>query len=60
MKAAQEAFETTWGTNTPGARRGELLGKLADLVAQNADKLAALESLDNGAAHVRLLWNVTR
>lgn len=31
-----------------GAQRGRVLFKLADLIEQNADELAALESLDNG------------
>lgn len=50
VKAAREAFETTWGENTPGDARGRLLLKLADLVEANIDELAAIESLDNGKA----------
>ncbi|KAI1117487.1 aldehyde dehydrogenase [Nemania sp. NC0429] len=47
VAAARKAFETTWYTTTP-QQRGIYLTKLADLVEQNADLLAAVESLDNG------------
>jgi len=50
VKAAREAFETRWGTKTPPAQRARLLHKLADLVEQNQDELAALEALNNGKA----------
>ena len=48
VSAARRAYETSWGLKVPGPRRGELLNKLADLMEQNADELAALEALDNG------------
>jgi len=48
VKAAQHAFDTTWGLNTPGYKRGALLNKLADLMQEHFDELAALEALDNG------------
>ncbi|TYJ57766.1 hypothetical protein B9479_001620 [Cryptococcus floricola] len=48
VKAARKAFKTTWGTTLPAAQRGALLNKLADLVERDADKLAALESLNSG------------
>ena len=48
VEAAQKAFETSWGLNTPGTRRAELLNKLAQLMETRRDELAALESLDNG------------
>ncbi|KAI9062269.1 aldehyde dehydrogenase [Trametes sanguinea] len=48
VAAAQKAFDTTWGLNKNGFERARLLQKLADLMEQNADKLAALEALDNG------------
>ena len=48
VAAAKHAFETSWGLKVPGARRGELLNKLADLLEQHTDELAALEALDNG------------
>ncbi|KAF9526799.1 aldehyde dehydrogenase [Crepidotus variabilis] len=48
VEAAQKAFDTVWGLNTPGAQRGELLWKIAQALEKNAKELAALESLDNG------------
>lgn len=48
VKAAQKAFDTAWGLNTPGFKRGALLNKLADLMQAHFDELAALEALDNG------------
>ena len=48
VAAAKRAYETSWGLKVPGARRGELLNKLADLVEQHSDELAALEVLNNG------------
>lgn len=51
VKAAQNAFNTTWGLNTPGSQRGVLLNKLADLMEANAAELSAVESLDNGKAY---------
>jgi aldehyde dehydrogenase (NAD+) len=41
-------METVWGLNTPGPQRGELLLKLANLIDQNKEELAAIEALDNG------------
>ncbi|KAH7921428.1 aldehyde dehydrogenase [Leucogyrophana mollusca] len=46
--AAQKAFDTVWGLNAPGAKRSTLMGKLANLMQDHADELAALEALDNG------------
>jgi aldehyde dehydrogenase (NAD+) len=48
VDAAQKAYETVWGLNTPGSQRGILLGKLAALMEAHADELAAIEALDNG------------
>ncbi|KIY72609.1 aldehyde dehydrogenase [Cylindrobasidium torrendii FP15055 ss-10] len=48
VKAAQKAFDTTWGLNAPGTVRAALLNKLATLMEANLDELAALEALDNG------------
>ncbi|KAG8936257.1 aldehyde dehydrogenase (NAD(P)(+)) ald5 [Tulasnella sp. 419] len=50
VQAAQKAYDTVWGLKTPGHRRGVLLMKLANLIEENADELAALETLDNGKA----------
>ena len=48
VKAAREAFKTTWGLNCPGSRRGQLLNNLASLVEKRLDEFAALEALDVG------------
>ncbi|KAF5346549.1 hypothetical protein D9756_010091 [Leucocoprinus leucothites] len=48
VEAAQKAFDTTWGLNAGGAKRGELLYKLAQLMEEHAEELAAIEALDNG------------
>ncbi|KAG8947137.1 aldehyde dehydrogenase (NAD(P)(+)) ald5 [Tulasnella sp. 424] len=50
VEAAHKAFKTSWGLKVPGSQRGKLLMKLADLMEQNIDELAALETLDNGKA----------
>jgi aldehyde dehydrogenase (NAD+) len=49
VSAARKAFEGDWRKVTPGDR-GKLLFKLADLFEKNLEKLAAVESLDNGKA----------
>ncbi|KAK7450128.1 hypothetical protein VKT23_013010 [Stygiomarasmius scandens] len=48
VDAARKAFKTTWGLHMPGSERGKLLVKLADLMEQHKDELAALETLDVG------------
>ncbi len=48
VDAAQHAYNTAWGLKVPGNERGKLLTKLAILMEENADELAALETLDNG------------
>ena len=48
VKAASLAFKTSWGLKTPGHQRGRLLYILADLIAKNADAIAAAEALDAG------------
>lgn len=48
VKAAEEAFKTSWGLKVPAAARGKLLFKLADLVEKHVDELCALEALDAG------------
>lgn len=48
-EAAHNAFETTWGLNAPGTKRAALLNKLALLMEERQDELAAIEALDNGA-----------
>jgi acyl-CoA reductase-like NAD-dependent aldehyde dehydrogenase len=48
VSAARKAFESgPWPRMTP-SQRGRLLLKVADLIEQNAEELARLETLDNG------------
>jgi aldehyde dehydrogenase (NAD+) len=49
VKAARKAFhaKSPW-RRMSGSERARLLNRLADLIEQNADELATLESLDNG------------
>ncbi|MCK6483537.1 MAG: aldehyde dehydrogenase family protein [Phycisphaerae bacterium] len=49
VKAARAAFDSgsKW-RKMPASKRGALINRLADLIEQNADELARLESLDNG------------
>ena len=47
MAAAREALEGKWGS-LAASKRSALMYALADLIEQNADELAELESLDNG------------
>jgi aldehyde dehydrogenase (NAD+) len=51
VDAAEKAFNTTWGLNIGGAKRGQLLMKLAEIVEAHTQELAAIESLDNGMFH---------
>src|SRR5262249_59258879 len=48
VKAARKAFESGPWPKMSAAERGCLLHRLADLVEENREDLAALESLDNG------------
>ena len=48
VEAAQKAFDSVWGLKTPGAKRSILMHKLANIMEQHHDELAALEALDNG------------
>src|SRR5438067_1733806 len=47
-KAARKAFEKGPWRKMSARNRGRVLYKLADLIEQNKDELAKLESLDNG------------
>ncbi|KAE8914243.1 Aldehyde dehydrogenase [Phytophthora fragariae] len=47
VAAARDAFEGPWRTMS-AENRGRLLYKLADLIEENIDEIAALEALDNG------------
>ncbi|WP_088239826.1 aldehyde dehydrogenase family protein [Calothrix rhizosoleniae] len=48
VQAARMAFTSGEWRQMSATRRGELLYKLADLIEQNIDELARLETLDNG------------
>jgi aldehyde dehydrogenase (NAD+) len=48
VQAARRAFESGPWLKLSAAERGRLLYRLADLMEENIDELAALESLDNG------------
>jgi aldehyde dehydrogenase (NAD+) len=48
VKAARKAFEQGSWPKMNASERGRLLNKLADLIEQNHEELAALETLDNG------------
>ena len=48
VKAARRAFEKGPWRKMNARERGRLLYKLADLIEENFDELAALETLDNG------------
>ena len=47
VKAARAALDGEWGA-TPGAARGRLLNRIADLIERDAQQLARLEALDIG------------
>ena len=47
VKAARAAFTGPWSRLTP-SERGRMIWKLADLLEQNIEEFARLESLDNG------------
>jgi aldehyde dehydrogenase (NAD+) len=48
VKAARKAFEEGPWARMNASERGRLLNKLADLIEQHREELAALETLDNG------------
>ncbi len=45
--AARRAYKTVWSKTTPG-ERARLLNKVADLLDADADRMALLETTDNG------------
>ncbi len=48
VAAARKAFDTgPWSTMT-ASQRSQIIWKIGDLIEQNADELAAMETLDNG------------
>ncbi len=49
VAAARRAFdEGPWTRKITASKRGKLLNRLADLIEEHIDELAALETLDNG------------
>lgn len=48
VKAARKAFESGPWPKMDARDRGRLLNRLADLIEENMEELAALETLDNG------------
>lgn len=44
-----QAYKTSWGLKCPGAERGKLINKLADLIEKNIDEFAAWETLNTGS-----------
>jgi aldehyde dehydrogenase (NAD+) len=48
VRAARAAFENSAWSRMDARDRGKLIHRLADLMEQEADQLAALETLDNG------------
>lgn len=59
VAAARIAFDKGPWRTTSAAQRGQLINRLADLIEQNAEEIARLETLDNGmplsvARHVAL------
>ncbi len=48
VNAARKAFETGPWPKMDARDRGQLINRLADLIEDNFDELAALETLDNG------------
>src|SRR5579864_4597024 len=48
VKAARAAFETGRWSQLTASERGRMIWKLADLLEENLDEFAELESLDNG------------
>ena len=55
VDVAQHAFDTVWGLHASANQRSILMGKLALLMEEHADELAALEALDNGAHSANFL-----
>ncbi len=51
VAAARAAFESPEWANMPAAQRERLLLRLADLIEQDQDAIAAIETLDNGMPH---------
>ncbi|XP_061348441.1 aldehyde dehydrogenase family 2 member C4-like [Gastrolobium bilobum] len=48
VKAAREAFDSGPWPRLPGAERGKIMMKWADLIDQNREEIAALDTIDAG------------
>ncbi|XP_023750860.1 aldehyde dehydrogenase family 2 member C4 isoform X1 [Lactuca sativa] len=48
VKAAREAFDHGSWPRMPGCERGKIMNKFADLIDENLEELAALETIDAG------------
>ncbi len=48
MRAAREAFDNGPWSKLTASQRGRLIWKIGDLIEENADEMAMLETLDNG------------
>ncbi|XP_047983200.1 aldehyde dehydrogenase family 2 member C4-like isoform X2 [Salvia hispanica] len=48
VKAAREAFDHGPWPRLPGSERGKIMLKLADLIKENIEELAAIETMDAG------------
>lgn len=58
VEVARKAFEGPWRQVPPG-QRAKYLAKLADLLEENLEQLASIESLDNGKAFNMAKGDVT-
>lgn len=57
VKAARAALDGPWGQMT-GGQRGRLMHKLADILERDADKIAMIETYDNGKLIRDARWQV--
>lgn len=57
VKAARAALDGPWGRMT-GGQRARLMNKLADLLERDADKIAMVETYDNGKLIRDARWQV--
>ncbi len=55
VRAASDALQGPWGQMTP-SMRGKLLGKLADLLAENSEAIGRIETTDTGKMFKETRW----
>jgi len=58
IAAAREAFDHGPWPHTPAAERGKLVYRLGDLIEENRQELAELETLDTGKTVTESLWDM--